>query len=190
MMRNQQYADEIKARVSCRQMLEANGVKVNRHGFAVCPLHGDTDASLKVYGGGRGWVCYGCHKGGDVINLARELYGIGFKDALQRINQDFGLGLDIDGEVDQLKALKWAQKRIRQEAEERKRLQERERLEREYEGWLDWFLFLDGMVAENEPARDEHAGPAFGGFLGLRRYAMERLQDLEDRRIRADGRVA
>ena len=74
--------DAVKARVSCRELMEANGIRVNRHGFCVCPFHSDKDASLKIYGSGRGWVCYGCHKGGDVINLAKLLYNVGFKDAV------------------------------------------------------------------------------------------------------------
>ena len=36
-------------------------------------------------------MCYGCHKGGDVINLAKLLYNVGFKDAIARLNDQFKL---------------------------------------------------------------------------------------------------
>ena len=81
--------------MSIRDVLTLNGIQVGRHGFAVCPFHGDHDASLKVYDNGRGWVCYGCHKGGDVINLAMELYGLGFQDAVRKLNEEYNKGFSV-----------------------------------------------------------------------------------------------
>ena len=53
------------------------GREPDAHGFIVCPLHADTDPSLKVYDDAeRGWYCYGCQRGGTVIDLAAALAGI------------------------------------------------------------------------------------------------------------------
>jgi hypothetical protein len=50
----------------------------NQAGYISCPLHhGDNDPSLKVYADGRGWFCYGCHRGGTIIDLAAGLWGLG-----------------------------------------------------------------------------------------------------------------
>ena len=38
------FIPQIKAAVTCRQLLEHNGIRVNRQGFCVCPFHGDRDA--------------------------------------------------------------------------------------------------------------------------------------------------
>jgi hypothetical protein len=45
---------------------------------ARCPLpdHEDRTPSFVVYPGDRGWFCYGCDRGGDVITLARLAWGI------------------------------------------------------------------------------------------------------------------
>jgi hypothetical protein len=53
------------------------GREPNSSGFIVCPLHADTDPSLKVYAGAeRGWFCFGCERGGGIVQLAAALAGI------------------------------------------------------------------------------------------------------------------
>lgn len=44
-----------------------------RHGFAICPFHGDSNASMRVYPDDRGFYCFGCHQGGDVIDFCALL---------------------------------------------------------------------------------------------------------------------
>lgn len=184
------FIPQIKASVSVRQFLEHNGVKVNRHGFCVCPLHGDRDASLKVYGGERGWTCYGCHKGGDVLNLAKEMYGVGLYDAIRRIDGEFGLNLPLDRRPSQKDLFLFRAGKIRQETEREREEHRRELLEKEYWDTFEMWQFLDGCVAELEPGRDEPAPPAFAGYLNMRAFYKDRLQDLEMRRTEYDGRTA
>ncbi len=45
---------------------------------ARCPLpdHDEKTPSFTVYPGDRGWWCYGCGRGGDVVDLARIAWGI------------------------------------------------------------------------------------------------------------------
>ena len=70
------------------------GVEPGRSGFMRCPFHrGDHTASLKIYPGAGGWHCFGCQKGGSVIDFVMELYDIDFRQACIRLNSDFGLGL-------------------------------------------------------------------------------------------------
>lgn len=53
------------------------GREPNRAGFIVCPLHDDNDPSLKVYDdAARGWSCFGCERGGTIIDLAAALAGM------------------------------------------------------------------------------------------------------------------
>ena len=176
-MRLDVYAERIKADVSCRQLLESNGTKVDRHGFAVCPLHGDKDASLKVYDNGRGWVCYGCHKGGDVINLARELYGLRFNDAIRRLNEEFNVGLDLDGSLSQKDSFTMKAKQIREKYARIAKENERKSIEKAYLDWLELFRMLDRIVVDNEPERDEEWSPQFCGYLRMREIANERLKE-------------
>lgn len=84
----------IKSAVPIPALLEREGLHPNRQGFLHCPLHdGDRSPSFKVYPGGRGWYCFGCRRGGDVISLAVELYRTDYKGAVKLLNREFQLGL-------------------------------------------------------------------------------------------------
>jgi Bifunctional DNA primase/polymerase, N-terminal/CHC2 zinc finger len=53
------------------------GLTPNRHGFVLCPIHQEVEPSCKVYETSeRGWFCFGCRRGGDVVSLAAQLAGI------------------------------------------------------------------------------------------------------------------
>jgi DNA primase len=55
----------------------------------VCPLHGDRNPSFTQTSGQWSWHCFGCGKGGDIIDLARELNaGWGFRDAVAFLTGD------------------------------------------------------------------------------------------------------
>ena len=67
------------------------GFEPNRAGFMRCPFHqGDHTASLKIYAGDRGWHCFGCNSGGSVIDFVMRLYDINFRQAVLRLDLDFG----------------------------------------------------------------------------------------------------
>lgn len=85
-------AQTIRDTVSMDQILNLYGYQT-RHGFMVCPFHGDKDASLKVYPGNGGWHCFGCGKGGSVIDFVMEHEGCDFRIAVSSIDKALGLGL-------------------------------------------------------------------------------------------------
>lgn len=176
------FIPQVKASVTVRQFLEHNGIRVNRQGFCVCPLHGDKDASLKVYGGERGWTCYGCHKGGDVINLAKEMYGIGLYEAIRRIDKEFGLKMPLDEEPNQKDRFLFKAGKIRRETEREREEHRKELLEKEYWDTYDMWLYLNRCVAELEPGRDEPTPAAFAGYVKMRAVYEQKLDDLEMRR--------
>ena len=95
-MKHAQAAEIIKCTVSMRDVAEMFGYTVGRGGFMVCPFHGDTDASLKIYEnqhGHNGWHCFGCGRGGSVIDFVMESEHCGFHQAVREINDRMGLGL-------------------------------------------------------------------------------------------------
>ncbi len=178
-------ADRIKQSVSCRQLLDANGIRINRHGFCVCPFHGDTDASMKLYN--NTFYCFGCHKGGDVISLARELYGIGFMDAIRRLNDEFSVGLSIDSESSDKDKTVFAMRRAVEEAK-RKRARLLEKINEDfYLNSLSMFLWLDNMTEETEPDMDGEWSLAFCGYLQAREAAREQLTESDTRRMMSHG---
>jgi hypothetical protein len=56
--------------------------RIGERWVAVCPLpgHDERTPSFTVYPGDRGWWCYGCNRGGDVVDLARIAWGIDHAD--------------------------------------------------------------------------------------------------------------
>lgn len=49
--------------------------------IGICPFHGDSRPSLVVYPANRGYYCFGCGAGGDVIDFVSRLHGVGFREA-------------------------------------------------------------------------------------------------------------
>jgi len=181
-----EFAERVKAAVSIRDVLTLNGIQVSRHGFAVCPFHGDHDASLKVYGKGRGWVCYGCHKGGDVINLAMELYGVGFQDAIRKLNDEFSVGIDIDRIPSEKEAFQAAAKVAAMKAKRKQEQENEAAQERAYWKAFDKWLGLDRLVVDLEGTFDrmkDSFPDAFCKAILDRNEAYEALMILEERRI-------
>ncbi len=53
----------------------------------LCPFHDEKTPSFFVYPETNSCWCFGCQKGGNVINLTRELYGYSFKEAVKFLIQ-------------------------------------------------------------------------------------------------------
>ena len=184
------YAEIIKERVTTLDMMAHAGIQADRRGMAVCPFHGDRDASLKVYRDPRrGWHCYGCHAGGDVIDFAMRLYGVGFREAVSRINEEFALGLPI-GEP-----MTGAQRRaMREEIERAKQarqaLQRREHeAENAYWSAYDAWLSNERVMQENAPSGLSEPNAAYCEAIIRRDELEEALKDAEERwRIRREER--
>lgn len=136
-------AAEIKRALPARDVLEHYGFQPGRTGFLQCPFHqGDKHGSLKVYDGERGWHCFGCGRGGSVIDFVMELFGIGFREACLRLNEEFHLGLsDRKPSRAEVSALL----RARQEAEARREREAEEyrQMAEEHRYWWEVLQYFD-----------------------------------------------
>lgn len=99
------------------------GYKPNRAGFIHCPIHNEKTPSLRIYSGEGGWHCFGCGVGGSVIDFVMHIFSIDFRQAIMRINDDFGLHLMTSGgdrqQAEQLKRQRAERERLRAEADRR-----------------------------------------------------------------------
>lgn len=87
-------ASEIKRLVTTQDIIRKYGYETNRAGFMRCPFHsGDRTASLKIYSGDRGWHCFGCGRGGSVIDFVMEHDGVSFLAACKTLDAMFSLNL-------------------------------------------------------------------------------------------------
>ena len=119
-------AERIKEAVSIDRAVRFYGFEPNRSGYICCPFHQEKTASLKIYPDG--WHCFGCHKGGSVIDFVMNLFNLSLSETYKRISADFGVELEYNpkqaAKARQRAILdKWEQDRERREEfEERRRL--------------------------------------------------------------------
>ena len=92
-------AEQIKQTVTMKKVAEFYGFKLT-NGKMCCPFHSDKTPSFKVYPNDRGWYCFGCNRGGDVIDFVRLLYNLNFPAACKKLNDDFSLGMNVGGKRD------------------------------------------------------------------------------------------
>jgi len=116
--------DFILSNINMKEVLSRYGIKVNRDMFC-CPFHKDNYPSAKCYEAT--YFCFGCGKGGDLIQFVQDYYNLNFVSAMEKINIDFDLKIPRDNKISK-KELK--------EIEEKRRLElflkkEKERKRRE-----------------------------------------------------------
>lgn len=155
-------AEVIKQSLSMRQVAEFYGFVPDRSGFIRCPFHaGDRTASLKVYTEkGGGFYCFGCKAHGSVIDFVMRLFDCSFQSALDRLNNDFGLGL-----VTRSYREKKAARASFMAAQHRAKIYETKmaELERQYWAAFDLWRVADMMVIHYNPSETD--GLFLPGFV-------------------------
>lgn len=69
------------------------GRELNAAGKCICPFHHETEPSLQAYPASRGWACFGCQRGGTIVDLGAHLWGIsprgrGYWDLRRRLTDE------------------------------------------------------------------------------------------------------
>ena len=77
-----QLFDAVKEAVPARTAAEFYGIDVKSNGMARCIFHNDRNPSMKL---DRRYHCFACQADGDVINLVAGIFGIGNKEAAEKI---------------------------------------------------------------------------------------------------------
>ena len=78
--------------MTIEQILDLYGYRTKR-GFMCCPFHGEREPSLKVYGGLKGWHCFGCERGGSVLDFVMEHENCKLPAAVRAIDTSLHMGL-------------------------------------------------------------------------------------------------
>ena len=94
--------------MTMEEILGLYGYKTRRSAMC-CPFHGEKNPSLKIYPRTGGWHCFGCGKGGSVIDFVMEHEGCSFPEAVRAIDGAMRLGL-VDPHEDPMEARKERQK--------------------------------------------------------------------------------
>ena len=85
-------AQVIRDSVTMDQIIGLYGYRLKR-GFMCCPFHGEKEPSLKVYPKTGGWHCFGCGRGGSVIDFVMEHENCSFSTAVRAIDKAMNLRL-------------------------------------------------------------------------------------------------
>jgi DNA primase len=64
-----------------------NGIKFDRAGKAKCIWHNEATPSLTYYPKTNSVYCFGCGKGGDAIDVYRQINNCTFKEAIEELNK-------------------------------------------------------------------------------------------------------
>lgn len=83
--------EEIKARVTIKQVIEKYTNQTIGRGNIICPFHNEKKASMSV--SDKFYYCHACGAKGDVIGFVMQYLHCDFKTALSILDRDFCLGL-------------------------------------------------------------------------------------------------
>ena len=64
--------------------------------FGLCPFHGEKTASFSVNPDKGIYYCFGCHKGGGVVNFQMEIEGLSYPDAVRALAKRVGMTVPED----------------------------------------------------------------------------------------------
>ena len=92
------FIDELVARNPIEDVV-SQYVSLRRSGanmFGLCPFHGEKTASFSVSPDKGICYCFGCHKGGGVINFMMEIEGLSYPDAVRSLAKRAGMTVPED----------------------------------------------------------------------------------------------
>jgi len=92
------FIDELVARNPIEDVV-GQYVNLKRSGgnlFGLCPFHGEKTASFSVAPDKGIYYCFGCHKGGGVINFQMEVEGLSYPDAVRALAKRVGMTVPED----------------------------------------------------------------------------------------------
>ena len=92
------FIDELTARNPIEEVV-GQYVSLKRSGanlFGLCPFHGEKTASFSVAPDKGIYYCFGCHKGGSVINFQMEVEGLSYPDAVRALAKRVGMEVPED----------------------------------------------------------------------------------------------
>lgn len=174
--------DLIKEKTNIYDVCERYGVEINRHGFARCPFHSERTGSLKLYRDG-GFHCFGCGAhGGSQIDFVMKLFDLSFKEACEKLNDDFCLGIPLKKQP----MSRMKQMELQRQHYERKKA--KEKVEIQHRALIDEFNQAIAQIRQMEEAIDTDApsdpdaewSDSFCYALATRSFARQRADEALD----------
>ena len=143
------YADVIKSSVTMPEVLTMYGLPTGRYNRIPCPLHQGIRKNFSYKN--HGFVCYVCGASGDVITFTELYFGLDFRNACRKLDEDFHLGLNVGGTIDADKLAEAERISAMRRSERQRKDAERKRLQEAYHAALDRWVELDNAKRAGKP---------------------------------------
>ncbi|MBR7081673.1 MAG: DNA primase, partial [Oscillospiraceae bacterium] len=91
---SERFLDELAARNDIVDVVSGYVQLTKRSGsnmFGLCPFHSEKTPSFSVSADKQIYHCFGCGKGGGVINFIMEIEGLGFRESVEFLAKRAGL---------------------------------------------------------------------------------------------------
>lgn len=179
-MNYNEISTQIKSSVTLSEICEKYGIELDRNGFAVCPFHTEKTPSLKVYKNDKGFYCFGCGKGGDIIAFVQGYFGLDYKGAVSKLNYDFSLNLPIDRKMSLREKYELDRKaKERKAVLDKKRADEEAKMHRYQKAYAEW-IEIDKIIRTHKPKNpDEPLDLEFVKALHRRELVEIELEEAE-----------
>lgn len=174
------YAELIKQTVTMEQILAAYGFSTRGRKRIACPIHRGEHANFSYTH--NAYKCWSCQSSGSVIDFVMQYRNLPFVEAMQEINNLFGLGFPI-GENEPSEADREAQRKAEQLRRERiARQNELKRLLTAYDAAMDYYAALDIIAQEDAPDGPyDDITPQYAYAVSHIDEAWDRVQDAAER---------
>lgn len=179
----QEAIQMVKDQVTMQSLCQHLNIPVSRSGFACCPFHqGDKNGSLKVYTDpARGWHCFGCGEGGDVITFARKWYSLSFQATVERLASEFGIPIPTR-RLTQTEKDENDRKRRDRERERWREQMRHAQIERDYWDAYDAYNANEVIIESADPSAEYIVTEDFWLALSKRAELKYNLEQAEVRR--------
>ena len=123
------------------QVLDHYGIEHNRANRIRCVLHNGQDFNCGVKD--HYIHCFVCGQSADVIKFVQVYFGLDFKAAIMKLNDDFCLGLPIGQKIDRRKQLEMGRIAFERKRKAEQQQKEQQKIEDDYWAAFDEWKRLD-----------------------------------------------
>lgn len=146
---NNFFVSAIKDRIKMPDLLQFYGFEIGRGNRIACPFHNGEDKNLGFKNDF--YNCFVCGCSGDIIKFTQDYFGLTFSEALQKLNDDFSLGLPFGKKLGKQERLDIAKKSYKAKKEREKLKEEREAVFAAFWVALDDWIRLDTQLRLYKP---------------------------------------
>ena len=115
---NEDFIEEVRVRNDILDVVSGY-VRLKRNGgsyFGLCPFHNEKTPSFSVTPSKQMFYCFGCHRGGNVINFVMEYENYTFSEAVAHLAERVGMQVPENESTSAERAADYLKQRLLEES--------------------------------------------------------------------------